>query len=102
MGRRLFENSGEFLLFLTLGLLFIGGVNIFSSSFVVASQDYNNSYHFLIRHGISIGIGGFGTYFIYRFDYRKVIKALPIWLGIVSLLLALVLHFGIVVNGARR
>ena len=48
MGRRLFENSGEFLLFLTLGLLFIGGVNIFSSSFVVASQDYNNSYHFLI------------------------------------------------------
>ena len=50
MGRRLFENSGEFLLFLTLGLLFIGGVNIFSSSFVVASQDYNNRYHFLIRH----------------------------------------------------
>ena len=102
MGRRLFENSGEFLLFLTLGLLFIGGVNIFSSSFVVASQDYNNSYHFLIRHGISMMIGGVGAYFIYRLDYRKVIKALPIWLGIVALLLALVLHFGIVVNGARR
>ena len=102
MKSRLFESSGEFLIFLTVVLLFIGSVNIFSASFVIAGQQFGNSYHFLIRHLASIVAGSVAIFLIYRMDYRKIVRALPIWLGIVALLLVFVLLFGMVVNGARR
>lgn len=102
MKRGLGGSLGELIFFLTLALLFIGSVNIFSSSFVMASQQFNNSYHFLIRHIVSMIAGGTVAFFLYRMDYRKMIRALPIVLGVIILLLIGVLLFGIVVNGARR
>lgn len=102
MERKLFKNAGDFLFFLTIVLLFIGSINIFSASFVMANQQFDNSYHFLIRHVVSIIAGSIAAYFLYKMDYRKIVQALPLWLGIIVLLLVFVLLFGIVVNGARR
>ena len=102
MGRRIFLNPAECLFFLTLGLLFIGTLNIFSASFVLAGQQYGNSYHFLIRHVVGLVIGGMAGFFVYRQDYRIIARMTPIWIGIVLFLLILVPFFGVVVNGARR
>lgn len=102
MGRRIFLNPAECLFFLTLGLLFIGTLNIFSASFVLAGQQYGNSYHFLIRHVVGLVIGGTAGFFVYRQDYRIIARMTPIWIGIVLFLLILVPFFGVVVNGARR
>lgn len=102
MRKGLGSGLGELVFYLTLALLFIGSVNIFSSSFVMASQQFNNSYHFLIRHVVSIIVGGCVAFLLYRMDYRRIIRALPMVLGIIILLLIGVLLFGIVVNGARR
>jgi Bacterial cell division membrane protein len=100
--KSLFESSGDYLLFITIILLFIGSVNIFSASFVMADQQFGNSYHFVIRHLISVGAGTVAAAILYRLDYRRIVHLFPFWLPVVGLLLILVILFGIEVNGARR
>ena len=102
MKKSLFESSGDYLLFITIILLFIGSVNIFSASFVMADQQFGNSYHFVIRHLISVGAGTVAAAILYRLDYRRIVHLFPFWLPVVGLLLILVILFGIEVNGARR
>ena len=102
MKKSLFESSGDYLLFITIILLFIGSVNIFSASFVMADQQFGNSYHFVIRHLISVGAGTVAAAILYRLDYRRIVHLFPFWLPFVGLLLILVILFGIEVNGARR
>jgi len=84
-------------------LMLLGGVNIFSASFVVADAMFNNGYHYLFRY-ILLGIGGLIAMFIFgwKIDYHKwLAKKHWIFLLVFFLLLAVDV-FGKATKGAQR
>lgn len=92
------------ILFVTLCLLIIGTVMIYSSSTIAAEQRYGNSLHFLKRQLIYAALGIAGMFIMSRIHYQHWRKAAPV--GIVLSLVLLVLVFvpglGTTINGARR
>lgn len=99
---RLWVNHAEAVVYITLILVVIGTVNIFSASFVLAGQMLNDSYYFLKRHLMMFTIGIMATFFFSRFDYHRLQNwASPLFFITLGLLAAV--HFiGVEVNGARR
>lgn len=92
----------EAVVYITLILFIIGTVNVFSASFVLAGQVFNDSYFFLKRHLLSFAFGLVGMIIAARMDYRKMKRGLlPIVLATLGMLVAV--HFsGVDANGARR
>jgi cell division protein FtsW len=99
---RLWRSSTEAVVCITLLLFLIGTVNIFSASFVEASQTMGDSYYYLKRHMVMFGIGLVAMIIMSQTDYHRLNRILsPLMLVTVGLLAAV--HFmGIQVNGARR
>ncbi len=95
-------SPGEAVFYIVLMLFAIGTINVFSASFVLAGQLLNDSYFFLKRHMMAFLIGMIGLAVAARFDYRRLVKFLPlIVLAVLAMLVAV--HFGgIDANGARR
>lgn len=56
-GGKIVITNTELIILLTAILVVIGTVNIFSSSFVRAGDDFDNSYYFLWRHLLCLMIG---------------------------------------------
>lgn len=92
----------EAVLVITLVLLLIGAVNIFSASFVLAGQLMQNSYFFLIQHAKSFVFGMIGFIMIICLGYRRVFPLTPLLILSTIALLAAVLIIGEEANGARR
>lgn len=92
------------LLSITLILLCIGIVMIYSSSSIYAMEQYKDSFFFLKRHLAFIGIGLLFAFLVMVMDYmklRKIAKPLLI-VSIFLLLLVLVPGIGREVSGAQR
>ena len=69
------ENPKDAILTITLLLMVIGAVNVFSASFVRAADMMGTPYYFLIRY---IGYGVFGLlifwFFGYRYNYKNLMS----------------------------
>ncbi|HEY8298536.1 MAG TPA: putative lipid II flippase FtsW [Candidatus Baltobacteraceae bacterium] len=85
-------------------LVAIGLVMIFSASSTTGYADYRDTAYFLKHQLIFLVAGGAIAYGVYRIDYRRLKGIAPyvLVLSIVSLVVVLVPHVGVVVGGARR
>lgn len=101
-GKRFWTSDMEAIIAITVVLLILGTINVFSSSFIFAEAEFDTPYFFLKRHVLNVFIGLISFGVCLRFDYhvwRKVIFFIVIG---TFLALGLVLIFGPIVNGARR
>lgn len=92
--------------FITLGLLAMGALMVYSASISLAdSPRYNTTqYHFLLRHLSSIALGIVAAYAVCRIPMRVWYKLAP-WLmaaAVLFLVAVLVPGVGKSVNGSRR
>lgn len=92
--------------FITLGLLAMGALMVYSASISLAdSPRYNTTqYHFLLRHLSSIALGIVAAYVVCRIPMRVWYKLAP-WLmaaAVLFLVAVLVPGVGKSVNGSRR
>ena len=100
--KRFWTSDMEAIIAITVVLLVLGTINVFSSSFILAEAEFGTPYFFLKRHVLNVFIGVLAFALCLYFDYhvwRKVIFWLV--LGTFIALIA-VLIFGPVVNGAQR
>lgn len=96
------ERSSDALLCIITILIALGVINVFSSSLVLAGQTMGDSFYFLKRHLLSILIGLPFLFLAIKTDYHLWKRYVPLMVLVTMVLLALVLHSGVVVNGARR
>jgi len=85
-------------------LVGIGLVMIFSASSATAYSINHDAMYYLKRQVMWLIVALGAAYFAYRIDYHKLKKIAPavLVLSILSLILVLVPHVGMLVNGARR
>jgi cell division protein FtsW len=88
----------------TIALLVLGTLMVYSASFVVAHNEFNDDAYFLVRQLIWIGFGGLGMLLAMRLDYRRLrLLSLPIMFVCIGLLvLVLVPGIGASSYGAVR
>jgi len=98
------RNVAYVLLIVMLGLIALGLVMLSSTSAVLASDDMTGVYSNLRKQCVWLGIGGIACVFLSRCDYQKLLRYAPHALGIASVLLVLCLipHVGVMINGSRR
>lgn len=104
--KKIWNNDAEPILVIMVVLLVLGTINVFSSSFVLATTDFENPYHFLRRHVMVMAMGLVLFILFRKISYRRW-RSLrgPLMLGIIALTflsLVAVLVMGTEVNGARR
>jgi cell division protein FtsW len=92
----------EAVLVISLILLVVGSVNIFSASFVLAAEMMDDSYYFLLQHAKAFAAGMLGFSLIAWLGYRRVAAFTPLLILATIGLLVAVLVFGEDANGARR
>ena len=100
--KKFWTSDMEAIIAITLVLIVLGTINVFSSSFILAEAEFGTPYFFLKRHILNVVIGVIAFLVFFRFDYhiwRRVIFLIV--LGTFLTLVA-VLIFGPVVNGAQR
>ncbi|MFV0635663.1 FtsW/RodA/SpoVE family cell cycle protein [Mitsuokella sp.] len=96
------RNESEPVIVIMAVLLLLGTINVFSSSFVLATTSFNNPYYFLIRHVVWLILGIAVCFACSRINYHRW-QSITQWLLIITIgALVLVLGVGTVVNGARR
>ena len=98
---RFWVSDYEAILGVTIVLLVIGTLNIFSSSFVVAGTNYDDPYFFIRKQGINLVVGLI-CFLIGTIDYHKMVKCRKVGFGLVLALLIAVFFAGVEVNGAQR
>ena len=99
---RFWVSEYEAVLGLTLVLVLIGTINVFSSSFVVAASNYGDPYFFLRKQGMNVGLGFVCLLIGLAIDYRVLAAGRKIGFVLVMCLLIAVFFVGIEVNGAQR
>jgi len=92
------------LLMVTLILVTIGVVMLFSTSALPAKERYGDAYYLLKRQLVWLAVGGIGCVFAASVPYPKLRGAVPVLLGAAAVLLLAVLipYVGHKVGGARR
>ena len=100
--KRLWINNVEAVLFIMAILIIIGTINVFSSSFVMAGNEFDNGYYFVNKHLISLLLGIFALVFAMRLDYRVWRKLSFIITVFAVFCLIAVFFIGIEVNGSKR
>jgi len=85
-------------------LICVGVIMIYSASSIYAWERYKDSFFFLKRHLIFLGLGAIVTFFVMTIDYRKFKRfARPLlWISLILLVLVLIPGIGREVSGARR
>jgi cell division protein FtsW len=88
----------------TIALLVLGALMVYSASFVVAHNEFNDDAYFLVRQLMWIGVGVVGMFGAMRIDYRRWrLLSLPIMFACIGLLvLVLVPGIGASSYGAVR
>ena len=100
--KKFWTSDIEAIIAITVVLLILGTINVFSSSFIFAEAEFDTPYFFLKRHVINVFIGLFAFGMCIHFDYHVWRRWIFIILGFTVLALIAVLIVGPVVNGARR
>lgn len=100
--KKFWSSDMEAVFGITLVLLVLGTVNVFSSSFVSAELRFDDAYFFLKRHLISMSLGLVLFLIGARADYHIWRKLMPWVLALTVLALVAVFFIGPEVNGARR
>ena len=94
------------IVFITLALLSMGLLMVYSASISLAdSPKYNTTqYHFLVRHLMSIVLGCGVGYVVYKIPMRFWSRVAPylVWVSIFLLIAVLIPGVGKSVNGSRR
>mgnify|MGYP001567973586 CR=1 FL=1 len=92
------------LFIVTVILICIGIVMIYSSSSIYACERYGDGFFFLKRHFSFLAIGALLTFIAMSIDYRMLVRfARPLlWISIALLVLVLIPGIGREVSGARR
>ncbi len=92
------------LLTISILLVCIGIVMIYSSSSIYAWEKYGDSFYFLKRHLVFLSAGILFTFLAMIVDYRKFRKysRLMLWISLILLVLVLIPGIGREVSGARR
>ncbi|MFD0713577.1 putative lipid II flippase FtsW [Paenibacillus sp. GCM10027626] len=90
------------LLFVTLMLVCIGMIMVYSSSSPLGILKHNSSWYFVIKQGIFAVIGGGALLFFMGLPYQAWKKAAPFLLLFSLVTLVLVLFIGKDANGAKR
>ncbi|MBR4153206.1 MAG: cell division protein FtsW [Selenomonadaceae bacterium] len=101
-GKKFWTSDMEAIIAITVVLLILGTINVFSSSFIFAEAEFDTPYFFLKRHVLNVFIGLLAFAVCLHFDYhvwRKIIFFVVVGTFIS---LGAVLVFGPVVNGAQR
>ena len=85
-------------------LVCFGIVMIYSSSSIYAWENYHDSFYFLKRHLVFLGVGALLGFLAMVFDYRLFRKYAHwlIWIALILLILVLIPGLGKEVSGARR
>ena len=90
------------LIFCVIALLCLGSIMVASASMPYAERLHENSFHYVLRHGISIAVAGVLAYAVYRVPLNAWFNnTFPLWI-LTILLLAAVLVVGTEVNGSTR
>lgn len=100
--KKFWTSDMEAIIAITVVLLILGTINVFSSSFIFAEAEFGTPYFFLKRHILNVFIGLIAFSACLYFDYhiwRRVILVVVVG---TFLALVAVLIFGPVVNGAQR
>ncbi|MBR0062411.1 MAG: FtsW/RodA/SpoVE family cell cycle protein, partial [Selenomonadaceae bacterium] len=100
--KKFWTSDMEAIIAITLVLLILGTINVFSSSFIFAEAEFDTPYFFLKRHVLNIFIGLIAFGVCLRFDYHVWRRAIVFIVIGTFLALVAVLFFGPVVNGAQR
>ena len=100
--KRFWTNDMEAIIAITLMLLILGTINVFSASFVFAEAEFDTPYFFLKRHVINVVVGLIAFIVCFRVDYHVWRRGIVPVLFFTIAALILVLIVGPVVNGARR
>ena len=98
------RNVAYLLLIVMLGLIALGLVMLSSTSAVLAPLDMTGVYSNLRKQLVWLGLGGIACVFLSRYDYQKLLRHAPWLLGLacVMLVLCLVPHIGVRINGSPR
>ena len=94
--------SEQLLLVSSASLLCIGLLMVSSASMVIAEEKFANSFHFLIRHGISIFVAFCCAVLVYQIPMRLWERFSSVLFFLAMLMLIFVLLFGKTVNGSTR
>lgn len=99
-----FDNPKNAVLFCFGFLLLIGGINVYSASFVYAASEMENGYHFAQRYLVFAMLSTVVLCAVWKFGYRKLlnINSLFFFGATVVVLLIAVLFFGPKINEAKR
>ena len=100
--KRFWTSDMEAIIAITVVLLILGTINVFSSSFIFAEAEFDTPYFFLKRHLINVFVGIIAFIVCFRFDYHVWRRWIVVILILTFAALIAVLIFGPVVNGARR
>ena len=100
--KKFWTNDMEAIIAITVVLLILGTINVFSSSFIFAEAEFDTPYFFLKRHVINVFIGLIAFGVCLHFDYHVWRRWIVFLLGFTIIALIAVLIVGPVVNGARR
>jgi cell division protein FtsW len=98
------RNVAYVLLISMLALIALGLVMLTSTSAVLASVDMTGVYTNLKRQCVWLALGGAACVFLSRYDYQKLMRWAPLFVGFAAVLLVLCLvpHVGVRVNGSPR
>ena len=100
--KTLWNNDAEPIIVIMVILMVLGTINVFSSSFVLATTDFDNPYYFLTRHAIWLVVGLAAFVFCRKVNYQRWRLMMPLLLILTVLSLIAVLVVGTSVNGAKR
>ena len=101
-GRKFWLNDCEAVLGIMSGLLIIGGLNVFSSSFVMAEMNFGTPYFFLQKHAVNLAGGILFLLAGVFVNYHRWRAVMPLIFGGILISLVLVLFIGTTINGAQR
>lgn len=99
---KFWKSPAEAILYITFILFIIGSVNVFSASFVSAGQEFHDSYYFVKKHFVALGVGFFCLFLTAIMDYRRFKRLILLFTLVTIGFLIAVSFFGITINGARR
>lgn len=100
--KKFWTSDMEAIIAITVVLLVLGTINVFSSSFIFAEAEFATPYFFLKRHVLNVVIGLMAFAVCLYFDYHVWRRVIIFVVVGTFLALIAVLIFGPVVNGAQR
>ena len=100
----LWDNPCQAIYMLMFVLIVVGGINVFSASYVTAREQFGSALYYLGRYFVFALLGLIFMYIFRRIGYKRLLHPRLLWLGylVVVAMLVAVDAMGIVTKGAAR